>query len=431
MSRRRLDAAPTTREGSWWLLLGLPISFACALADPVGVGPDDAAAPLAAASAVELPSLALAGTPVTSEAPTPARPPAPLPIEPIPLAGSHVPALPLDAEQLARELARAEGLVAELGIRAKIRHAPVGPLPDAALLRPAYHEGRAFVLAGELDEVREWMALAKFGRAEPGAAASLGPLAHYDLVVTRDDDDAWLHVIVPPLGPQPDQLGRHEAWVEGERWINLVDLAQPGRHYLPFKSNGNESLARQWGRVDVVEQLVEIADEYRQRTGLLLGVGDLSHVGGGKILDHWTHREGVDVDLYLLDYSPGESEPSESERPRVWWHHFRKHDSIWSSEPKGKGKREARLDPEDELSDTPSSQRLRVLAQIVFPIDPVAYFVHDDPRVLSSFDREVGERRPGRRYLHAQNRGLWPRHCDHVHLRWVDGNLPVGETPRP
>jgi hypothetical protein len=306
-----------------------------------------------------------------------------------------------------------------LRIRAKLRHTPNGPLPELAFLEAAYDERRAFAISGDLEDVRGWMALAKFGSES---------LARYDLIVTRKDDRAWLHVVIPAQGLPPEpQRGRHEAFVDGERWVNLSDRLQPGQHYLPYKSNGNESAERQWGRVDVIETLATIADEYQQRTGLLLGIGDISHVTGGKIPDHWTHREGVDADVYLLDLP----HTNDDGRPRVWWHHFRKSTSVWSSEPLGKGDREARLDPEDELSDTPSSQRLRVLAQIVFPLDPIAYFVHDDPRVLSSFDREVGERRPGRRFLHAQNRGMWPRHCDHVHLRWVDGNLPVDGTPRP
>jgi len=331
-------------------------------------------------------------------------------------------------EAIAAALAAAEQEVHELGIRAKLRYSPAGPLPSSAGLEPAYAERRAFALAGDLDQVRDWMALAKFGTDTPADTARRGPLADYDLIVTRESEHAWLHVIVPVQGLDPDQhpIGRHEAYVAGERWINLADRLEPGRHYLPYKTNGKESIDRQWGRVDVIEALAEIADDYEQRTGLLLGVGDISHVTGGKILDHWTHREGVDADLYLLDH-----QHLHAGRPSIWWHHFRKARSIWSSEPLGKGKREPRLDPEDELSDTPTSQRLRVLAQIVFPRDPIAYFVHDDPRVLASFDREVGERRPGRRYLHAQNRGMWPRHCDHVHLRGVDGDRPVGGTPRP
>ncbi|MFV8754299.1 penicillin-insensitive murein endopeptidase [Nannocystaceae bacterium ST9] len=361
--------------------------------------------------------------------PTPVeRPPAPTPIEPT-LASSSEPALPEPAtpEQIADAIADAEQQIRELGIRAKLRRAPAGPLPELALLDTAYAEQRAFSIAGSLAEVREWMALAKFGTADNATALAAGPLAHYDLLVTRDDERAWLHVVVPARGLASERLGRHEAFVEGERWINLADRIAPDQHYRLYKTNGNESLDRQWGRVEVIEALATIADEYRQRTGQLLGIGDISHVTGGKIPDHWTHREGVDADLYLLDHEHLDDEG----RPSVWWHHSRKDRSIWSSEPQGKGEREPRLDPEDELSDTPSSQRLRVLAQIVFPLDPVAYFVHDDPVVLASFDREVGERRPGRRYLHAKNRGMWPRHCDHVHLRWVEGSLPTEGTPRP
>ncbi len=337
---------------------------------------------------------------------------------------------PLSPHELAELLLAAQNQFREWGVRARPRFVPPRSLPPASGLETAYHEQRAFVLTGELDQVRAWMALAKHGVEEPDGSRSLGPLARYDLIVTRDEDDeARLHVLVPAQGLAPEgQIGRHEAWIEGERWLNLADWIEPGRHYLPYKTKGDESLHRQWGKAEVVSSLVDITAEYRQRTGVLLGIGDLSHVTGGKIKDHWTHREGTDVDLYLLDHDT----PDPDGRPRIWWHHFRRnHGSIWSSQPQGKGEKEPRLDPLDELSDTPTSQRLRVLAQIVFPRDEIAYFVHDDPHVLSSFDDEVGERRPGRRFLHARNRGMWPRHCDHVHLRWVEGELPVDGTPRP
>ncbi|HVH98690.1 MAG TPA: penicillin-insensitive murein endopeptidase [Enhygromyxa sp.] len=336
----------------------------------------------------------------------------------------------LEPGELAQLLTTAEQHLRELDIKARPRHSARGPLPDASELRLAYAEGRAFVLEGRFDQVRDWAALAKFGSPEPGPYCELSPLSRYDLIVTRHarEQTAYLHVIVPPHGlAKPGARGRHEAWIEDQRWINLADVIEPERDYLPFKSNGKESLHRQWARADVVESLVAIAGEYRQRTGLPLGIGDLSHVTGGKIEDHWTHQQGVDVDVYLLD--PADVDPKG--RPRVWWNYVKRGVSRWTSQENGKGEREPALDPSDELSHTPTSRRLEILAQIVFAIDDIAYFVHNDPVVLAPFDEQVGERRAGRRFLHAKNRGYWPTHADHVHLRWVEGELPVGVTPRP
>ncbi|NVB42576.1 penicillin-insensitive murein endopeptidase [Pseudenhygromyxa sp. WMMC2535] len=341
---------------------------------------------------------------------------------------------PLDAEQIAARLDEARELLRASEIKLRPRDTPRGPLPAGSALREAYREGRAINLEGRFEQVREWAALAKFASEEPGAELRRGPLAGYDLVITLSDKKkgpqlAYLHIVVPPRGlaQGPDAHGEHEAWVAGERWVNLSDYITPGRDYLVFKSNTEESLHRQWGAVSTIESVVEIAAEYRQRTGLPLGVGDISHVTGGKISDHWTHQHGVDADLYLLD--PADTD--KDGRPRVWWSHIKRGVSMWTSKPKGKGEREPRLDPNDELSLTATSQRLRILAQIVFEIDAVAYFVHNDANVLAPFDEQVGDRRPGRRFLHADNRGYWPTHADHVHLRWVEGKLPVDVTPRP
>ncbi len=414
---RRAKAAKTFQLA--WALLGL--SCACAheqLPDAEAPALEPAVMALTnqmfeLAATFEMPDLErLAHEVALADPPTPKAPVPPSPAE------------------IAELLTAAEQHLRELDIKARPRHAARGPLPAGAALERAYAEQRAFVLEGRFDQVRSWAARAKFGSAEPGPRCELSPLARYDLVVTRDSHKptAYLHVIVPALGlADPGETGVHEAWIDGERWVNLSDTLEPEREYLPFKTNGNESLHRQWAKLEVVESLAAIAGEYRQRTGLPLGIGDLSHVTGGKIEDHWTHQKGVDVDLYLLD--PAVTD--EDGRPRVWRNHVKRGVSLWTSKEQGKGEREPALDPDDELSHTPTSRRLEILAQIVFAIDEVAYFVHNDPLTLAPFDEQVGERRPGRRFLHANNRGYWPTHADHVHLRWVEGELPIGVTPRP
>lgn len=338
---------------------------------------------------------------------------------------------PPSAAEIAELLELAETHLRELEIKSDPRHAARGPIPADSKLEAAYAEGRAMVLDGRLEQIRQWTALAKFGSREPGPDRGFSPLSRYDLVVTSTTrkDRAYLHVIVPAngLATGPGSRGTHQAWVDGERWLNLSDSLEPGREYLPFKTNGHESLHRQWARAEVIESLVMIATEYRQRTGVPLGVGDLSHVTGGRIKDHWTHQEGVDADLYLLDPAVTDDDG----RPRVWWCHFKRGVSTWTSKAKGKGEREPLLNPDDALSRTATSERLETLAQIVVPIDAIAYFVHNDPIVLAPFDERADDRRPGRRFLHAENRGYWPTHADHVHLRWARGKLPVDVTPRP
>lgn len=378
-------------------------------------------------------------TPRVEPEPEPAPEPAPTP-EPEPEPEPQ----PLDEASLGALVEDARASLRALDIKLTPRDTPRGPLPADSGLRQAYREHRAINLAGRSEQVRHWMALAKFAAVEPGPAPEPGPLVRYDLVVTRDGSQSYFHVVVDPFGlAAQGERGKHEAWIDKQRWVNLADSLEPGRAYLPFKTNGNESLHKQWGKEAVIRDLVGIAHEYSARTGGLLGIGDISHVDGGKIEDHWTHQKGVDADLYLLDWETpstepepdsepdAEAQPAPDPRPIIWWHHYKKGVSTWARKPKGKGDHEPAFDPEDPLSETPSSQRLRILAQIIFLVDAVAYFVHNDPAVLSTFDAEVGERRPGRRFLHAENKGYWPTHADHVHLRWVEGKLPVDVTPRP
>ncbi|KIG11595.1 hypothetical protein DB30_03132 [Enhygromyxa salina] len=358
------------------------------------------------------------------------------PVEAPPVAEPPPPPPPPTPEQITALLDDAAATLVDLEIKIDPRRRARGPLPAGSGLQQAHDEARALVLEGRFEQIRQWMALAQFGSREPGPHCGFSPLSRYDLVVTRTakaakggaKDLAYLHIVVPAQGlPGPGQRGTHEAWIGDERWVNLADSLDPSRDYVPFKTNGNESLSRQWAQANVVAGLVNIANEYHQHTGMLLGIGDLSHVTGGKIGDHWTHQKGVDVDVYLLDHD----HVSTDGRPQVWWNHIKRGVSIWTAEPKGKGAREPVADPADEHSRTPTSTRLEVLANIVLPIDDIAYFVHNDSSVLDPFDAQAGARRPGRRFLHAQNRGFWPAHADHVHLRWVAGELPVGVAPRP
>ncbi len=416
------------------LLGAIVVPLACASPLLDAASEDDPDEPRAAATgpAIELARRLEPEAAVASIEPTLAEP------EPEPAPEPPPPPPPPTPEQLSAWLDEGAAALEQLGIKNDPRRRASGPMPDDSGLRLAYEEGRAIGIEGRLQQVRDWMALAKFGSREPGPRAGSSPLSRYDLVVTcdarRKKDVAFFHVVVPASGlPEPGGLpdasaqGRHEAWIGEERWINLSDVLDPTRDYIPFKTNGTESLHRQWGEREVVESLVGIAREYTLQTGMVLGIGDLSHVTGGKIEDHWTHQDGVDVDVYIFD----PSELDKDGRPQIWHSHVKRKVPIWTSEPLGKGRREPPLDPEDELSHTATSKRLELLAQIVFQIDAIAYFVHNDPRVLEPFDQQAGARRPGRRFLHAQNRGYWPAHADHVHLRWVEGKLPVGVTPRP
>lgn len=358
--------------------------------------------------------------------PAPAPEPAPEPEPPSP-------------EDFANWLAEADRELHALGLGRKPSTKARGQVPSPEL-EAAYAEGRAQAYYASPPKVLDWFVQAKFGPHERDvkpsrlryAADARGPLAAYNLdLVVHSDERAYLHVSVPAAGLAPSKVGTkpavglHRTWVKGEAWRCLCDVAISGDDYLLFKTNGRASPHRQWGRAWVVDEIEALARDYKAATGVPLGIGDLSLATGGKISDHWTHRRGVDVDVYLLDFP--QAKAPDWGPPRHAWHRNKKGVSVWSSDEKGR--RDLEVAPEG--GEPISSVRLRALAEAALSHDKLWYFVHDAVELLEPFDEKAQAQRPGRRYLHAKNRAFWPEHRDHVHLRWSDRPLPVGQPPKP
>jgi hypothetical protein len=95
-----------------------------------------------------------------------------------------------------------------------------------------------------------------------------------------------------------------QSFVDGEQWDSLPYQAAPGVIYTLMKTRWPEaSLHRQWGKRALIAWIKCLCNFYRDRAGVLLGVGDVSHVVGETMTDHGSHRRGVDVDLYVLEYA--------------------------------------------------------------------------------------------------------------------------------
>ncbi|TPV92989.1 MAG: hypothetical protein B7733_22765 [Myxococcales bacterium FL481] len=337
-----------------------------------------------------------------------------------------MPPRPLTKREIAGLLQDANDDLHRLGVRRRPSLSPRGRLPPSLRLKRAYQERRALNYSGSLDQVRTWFSRAKFGTAEPGRTRRRGPLHPFDLfLVPGHDDQAWLHVVVPSYGFAPlDGVGNHRCVDNGQPWVLLSDRLKLGEEYVLYKRDGTQSIAHQWGRESVIEDVVSIARTYRERVGEPIGVGDISRLAGGKLPGHWTHKTGVDVDMYLLTYSTS----SQRTEPGMMWHTLTPDGAVWSSDPDGNGRVEA---SRDDQGDTPTAHKLRTLAETALGNDNIVYFVHDDPRVLQPFDTAAQARRRGRRFLHAKNRGYWPPHRDHVHLRWNFGRLRIDDPPKP
>jgi hypothetical protein len=224
-----------------------------------------------------------------------------------PAAGSTVPCAD------PRLLLRRDLIDALSALRARLPHAtvqappcPISPLCSPELQAPHGTGEATHLLRLSTADVRD-VGLAGLlgvdrspGSRAPSVAKTLSataPLANFTVVALRRGTQREVHVGCPTGGREVS------ARVDGARWDWLPPFAAPGALYTVFKVQyGGASLHRQWGRQGAITWLRNLCAFYLDRTGVRLGVGDVSHIVGEEIDGHGSHREGRDVDLYALEY---------------------------------------------------------------------------------------------------------------------------------
>ncbi|MFT3767435.1 MAG: penicillin-insensitive murein endopeptidase [Minicystis sp.] len=306
---------------------------------------------------------------------------------------------PGDTVRLHGTLVRAaEELRVLLGKPLSVERNP-GAIPpdcDASTGAGAAHAGGdALHLVSSEADIRRAAALALFGAVE-SADASSGPFAPFHAFVYRAGGKCRFHA----HRAAPDEAVQRLSRVGAHTWRHLHARLSPA-DYLLFKRDGHPSYARQWGRPELVDLLVQLAVRYRDETGVPLAIGDMSHVLGGPMDDHASHAAGVDADVYVLDYPDG---PDQS--PRHYWvvgagqgpyHYRRAVDDAGSA---------ASAEVEQRLK-----ERTRVLCEILAEQQGLVAVVGHDHEVFGRF--------PSSHFLDATTvaaRG-WPPHQDHIHIR--------------
>lgn len=175
--------------------------------------------------------------------------------------------------------------------------AHVGPL-SASMLRIAEIAG---IWGEDLSTLKKGKSLHQVTMPSPFA-----PLANFGAVAIRRRSRRELHV----------HRGSTviESWVDGKRWKNLAVEHTLGLVYTLMKLRWFErSVHRQWGTEEAIDWIGHLCRFYKDKTGLPLGVGDISFIVGEPMSNHKSHTRGLDVDLYVLDY------PSGTPFPEAYW----------------------------------------------------------------------------------------------------------------
>jgi hypothetical protein len=137
---------------------------------------------------------------------------------------------------------------------------------------------------------------------------SAPPLRALSFVAIRQTSRRELHIHRIPVennGSRPVQ-----SIVNGDDWDSLAFKGTPGTTYTLVKRRWWEaSLHRQWGKKAAIAWALGLCNFYRDRAGLRLGMGDISHVVGEDMTDHGSHEHGRDIDVYVLGYPSGSTFP--------------------------------------------------------------------------------------------------------------------------
>ena len=290
--------------------------------------------------------------------------------------------------------------------------------PNLHELHAAISTGRAFRLSGSRLEIVDWSAAAIYGSKAADGTVVGGPLYPHRAMVHRNNGETYLYADDAADHPHPDPArGRHFGWVDGREWGPLDAALEPGVEVVTIKANGGGRFYRQWGKLETIAYLAEMALDHLITHGTPLGIGDISLPPGGDIDDHGSHETGRDADLYLLTLRPEGGTPllPPLSPPMLWvaecdlsggW------DCWYRENATGDGEE---LAPPGHV---PAATQLTTLAQFAYDNPGMSHFVQHDVNVLGPFDALPGSTP---QYIDASNDAAlgWPPHRNHVHVRFA------------
>lgn len=276
--------------------------------------------------------------------------------------------------------------------------------------------GDAFRLVGSRLDIVSWTAAGIYGSKSAAGALVGGPLFGARAMVHRSGSAAYLYADAADDFPYVDpERRRHFGLIDGKEWGPLDAEIAPNAEFVTIKSDGTARFYRQWGRIEYVVYLADMALDHLAQHAVPLGIGDMSLPTGGDIDGHASHEKGVDVDIYLLTFDATPSGAWALDAPKLWvaactssggW-------DCWYHEDKT-GVAEDFSDP----NHVPAASMLTTLAWFAYDHTGPTHFVQHDVTVLSDFAALPGNLPT---YIDASNADAqgWPPHKNHVHIRFA------------
>lgn len=288
-------------------------------------------------------------------------------------------------------------------------------LPEVHELGVEAMAGRAFRLSGSRLDVVSWTAAGIYGSKGAKGVLVGGPLFATRAMVHRSGGKTYLYADGAADYPYADPArGRHFGWVEGGEWGPLDAEAAPHAEFVTIKSDGTHAFYRQWGRLENVLYLAQLAMDHVFHHGVPLGIGDVSFPTGGDIDGHASHEKGVDVDIYLLTFAAGADDALDLDAPKLWVAECSSAGGWSCAYHEDKtGQPEDVTDPDH----VPASDMLTTLAQFAYDHPGPSHFVQHDVVVLSAFAALAGNTP---KFIDASSASAqgWPPHKNHVHIRF-------------